>query len=146
MPISNEFVKIARVNAQQAGVEVDFRQGNASEIPLRDQTFDFTFCSWSFKNFKKPLNVLNEMYRALKPGATALIIDLNRDAPNLEWNKYASNSGLKGVAALFMKTAFRIQRSGAYSKSEFSELIQKTHFERYDIQAVGINLYVYLFK
>ena len=146
LDISHEFVKIARVNARQAGVEVDFQQGNASAISFPDKTFNFTFCSWSFKNFKEPLKVLNEMYRVLKPGATALIIDLNRDAPNLEWSRYASKSGIKGVAAFFMKTAFQIQRSGAYSKSEFSELIQKTSFERYDIQTVGINLYVYLFK
>ena len=144
--ISNELVKIARVNAQQAGVGVDFLQGNTSAIPLPDRTFDFIFCLWSFKNFKEPLKVLNEMHRVLKAGATALIIDLNHDATNFEWNRYVSNSGMKGMAALFMKIAFRIQRSGAYSKSEFSELIQKTPFERSDIQSVGINFYAYLFK
>jgi hypothetical protein len=45
-----------------------------------------------------------------------------------------------------MKLAFRIQRSGAYSKSNFVELIKNTPFQRHDIQDVGINLYVYLFK
>lgn len=146
LDISHEFVKIARDNAQLARVEVDFQQGNASAMSFPDKAFDFAFCSWSFKNFKEPLKVLNEMYRVLKPGATALIIDLNHHASNLEWSRYASNSGFKGVAGLFMKTAFQIQRSGAYSEGDFSGLIQKTSFEKYDVQTVGINLYVYLFK
>lgn len=146
LDISNDLVNIARRNAQQAGVKIDFRHGNASAIPLPDQAFDFTFCSWSFKNFKEPVKALNEMYRVLKPGGKSLIIDLNPDVTNLEWDRYASDSGIRGVTALFMKLAFRIQKSGAYSNIEFSELIQNTPFKRNEMQAVGINLHVYLFK
>ena len=146
LDISHDLIEIARTHAQQAGVKVDFLQGNASAIQFPDMAFDFIFCSWAIKNFMEPLKVLNEMYRALKPGGTALIIDLNHDAASQEWNRYASSLGLKGMTALFMKLAFRIQRSGAYSKSQFVELIKNTSFQRYNIQEVGINLYVYLFR
>jgi ubiquinone/menaquinone biosynthesis C-methylase UbiE len=146
LDISNDLVKIARMNARQAGVKVDFLQGNASSIQFPDRSFDFIFCSWAIKNFMEPQKVLHEMYRALKPGGTTLIIDLNHDAPSQEWNRYSSSLGIKGMTALIMKLAFRIQRSGAYSKSQFVELIKNTPFQRYDIQDIGINLYVYLFK
>jgi ubiquinone/menaquinone biosynthesis C-methylase UbiE len=146
LDISNDFVNIARRNAQQAGVEVDFRQGNASAIPLPDNAFDFTFCSWSFKNFKEPLKVLKEMYRVLKPGGKAWIVDLNHDVTGSEWNRYASERGIRGATAWFMRLAFCIQKSGAYSRSELSEFIQNTSFERCELQAVGINLYIHLFK
>jgi ubiquinone/menaquinone biosynthesis C-methylase UbiE len=144
LDISNDLIQIARSNAQQAGVKVDFLQGNASNLQFPDTSFDFIFCSWAIKNFREPQKVLNEMYRVLKPGGTALIIDLNHDAASQEWNKYSSSLGLKGMTALFMKLAFRIQRSGAYSKSKFVELIRNTPFQKVDIQEVGINLYVYL--
>jgi ubiquinone/menaquinone biosynthesis C-methylase UbiE len=146
LDISNDLVKIARTNARQAGVKVDFLQGNASSIQFPDMFFDLVFCSWAIKNFREPQKVLNEMHRVLKPGGSALIIDLNHDAPGQEWNRYSSILGLAGMTALFMKVAFKIQRSGAYSKSKFVELIKDTPFQRYDIQDVGINLYVYLFK
>src|SRR4030095_15233587 len=146
LDISNDLIKIARTNAEQVGVKVDFLQGNASSIQFPDMSFDFVFCSWAIKNFMEPQNALNEMYRVLKPGGTVLIIDLNHDAASQEWDRYASSLGLKGMTALFMKLAFRIQRSGAYSKSKFVELIKNTPFQRHDIQEMGINLYVFLFK
>ena len=146
LDISNDLVKIARTNARQAGVKVDFVQGNASSIQFPDMSFDFIFCSWAIKNFMEPQKVLNEMYRVLKPGGTTLIIDLNHDAAGQEWNRYSSSLGIKGMTALMMKLAFRIQRSGAYSQGKFVEQIKNTPFQRVDIQDVGINLYVYLFK
>ena len=146
LDISNDLIAIARTNAAQAGVKVDFRQGNASSLQFPDQSFDFIFCSWAIKNFMAPQKVLDEMYRVLKPGGKALIIDLNHDAASQEWDRYSSSLGLKGMAALFMKLAFRIQRSGAYSKGKFVELIENTPFRRYDIQDIGINLYVYLHR
>ena len=146
LDISNDLVKIARTNAEQAGVKVDFLQGNASSIQFPDMSFDFVFCSWAIKNFMEPQKALSEMYRVLKPGGTVLIIDLNHDVASQEWDKYASSLGLKGMTALFMKLAFRIQRSGAYSKSKFVELIKNTPFQRRDIQEMGINLYLFLFK
>jgi len=146
LDLSNDLIKIARTNAQQAGVQVDFLQGNAASIRFPDRSFDFIFCSWAIKNFREPQKVLDEMYRVLKPGGTALIIDLNHDASSQEWNQYSSSLGLKGMTALFMKLAFRIQRSGAYSKSKFLEIIKDTPFQRHTIQTVGINLYVSLFR
>ena len=146
LDISNDIIELARMNAKQAGVMVDFQQGNASALQFPDMTFDFVFCSWAIKNFKDPQNAIHEMNRVLKPGGTALIIDLNHEAASGEWDRYSSGLGLAGANALFMKLAFQIQRSGAYSKSRFVELVKDTPFPRFEIQETGINLYLYLFK
>ncbi len=146
LDISDDLIRIARSNAESAGVKVDFRQGNASAMDFPDAAFDLVFCSWAIKNFMEPVKVLNEMYRVLKPGGTALIVDLNHEAAGQDWNRYAASLGLTGMTSLFMKLAFRIQRSGAYSKSKFVELIDATPFQRHEIQEVGINLYVYLLR
>src|SRR5439155_26259799 len=76
LDISQDFVEIARRNAQDAGVEVAFQQGNASAMPFPDHTFDFIICTAAFKNFKEPLKALGEMYRVLKPKGSCLIIDM----------------------------------------------------------------------
>ncbi|EMS72704.1 class I SAM-dependent methyltransferase [Ruminiclostridium cellobioparum] len=51
--ISADFVEIEKHNAREAGVNVDFRQGNASALPLPDSAFDFIICSAAFKTFLK---------------------------------------------------------------------------------------------
>jgi len=144
--ISNDLVEIAHTNARTAGVEVRFLQANASAMPFPDDVFDLVFCSWSIKNFMEPTRVLNEMYRVLRRGGAALVVDLNRNAAGQDWRSYSSGRGLTGLTALSMGLAFRIQKSGAYSKDQFEELISATPFHGQDIQSNGINLHVWLSK
>jgi len=147
MDISQDFVDIARENARQEHVNVEFLQGNASEIPLPDATFDFIVCSAAFKNFKEPLKALNEMFRVLRPGATALVIDMNANASNQQINALTESMGVKGIEALFMKLTFKyFLRKGAYTRNGFKNLISKTPFARHDIRGEGIVFYVYLQK
>ena len=80
LDISKSFVQIARRNAQAAGLQIDFREGNASALPFEDASFDFTFCQAAFKNFSQPVMAIAEMYRVLRPGGTAVIVDMRNDA------------------------------------------------------------------
>src|ERR1700733_3066891 len=55
LDISHTFVDIARRNAADAGVKVDFRRGNAAGMPLESGSFDFLLCRAAFKNFTEPV-------------------------------------------------------------------------------------------
>lgn len=80
MDISHDFIEITRHNAGEEGVKVEFRQGNAAQIPYPDATFDFKVCTAAFKNFKEPLKALTKMHRVLKQGGTIMIGDMSRKA------------------------------------------------------------------
>src|SRR5438477_5515476 len=98
LDISPTFIEIAQVKAKEAGVDIDFRLGNASHMPLADDLFDFIVCSAAFKNFSEPVQALDEMLRVLKPGRKALIMDLRPDASFEEINKtLRKNMDLIGV-------------------------------------------------
>ena len=147
LDISQDFVEIARRNAQDAGVEVAFQQGNASAMPFPDHTFDFIICTAAFKNFKEPLKALGEMYRVLKQKGICLIIDMNRNVSNREIEVLTKNMGVKGREALFMKLTFKyFLRIGAYTKDGFISLISKTSFKEYEIQEEGVGFHIYLRK
>jgi ubiquinone/menaquinone biosynthesis C-methylase UbiE len=147
LDISKDFVEIARRNAKEAGVEVEFRHGNVADIPFPDDTFDFIICTAAFKNFKDPLRALGEMYRVLKPKSTALIIDMNRNASDKQIQEYTEKMEAKVMDKLFMKLIFKyFLRNGAYTKGEFINLISKTAFKEYDIKEEEIGFYVYLYK
>jgi ubiquinone/menaquinone biosynthesis C-methylase UbiE len=147
LDISKDFVEIARKNAKAAGVEVDFREGNAAEIFSPDNRFDFIICTAAFKNFKEPLEALNEMHRVLKTGGTALIIDMNKNASKEQLEACTREMGEKGLEAFFMQVTFKyFLKKGAYSKDEFMSLISQTEFKNYDVKEKDISLYVYLRK
>jgi ubiquinone/menaquinone biosynthesis C-methylase UbiE len=68
LDISHTFVEIARENARQAGVSVDFQQGDASRMPFAERSFDLIICQAAFKNFRRPGKAIDEMYRVLRDG------------------------------------------------------------------------------
>ncbi len=147
LDISRDFVDIAIHNARDAGFNIDFRQGNVSAIPFPDGSFDFIICTAAFKNFKEPLKALYEMWGVLKPGATALIVDMNREATNEQINTLTQSMGVLGIEALFMKLTFKyFLRKGAYTKEQICRLISETPFRKSDIKEGGVGFYMYLEK
>jgi ubiquinone/menaquinone biosynthesis C-methylase UbiE len=147
LDISETFVEIARANAAEAGVRIDFRRGNASSMPFGDGTFDFLLCRASFKNFSEPKRALEEMYRVLKPGGQALIIDLRRDASVGSINEAVNATNVGLVNGIITKLTFRFMLlKRAYTKSEFEELISATKFHDAEVREDLIGLEIYLSK
>jgi ubiquinone/menaquinone biosynthesis C-methylase UbiE len=100
-------------------------------MPFPDNSFDFIICIAAFKNFKEPFKALIQMYRVLKSGGTALIVDMNRDVSNQQINDYIESTYTRGMSRLFMKLIFKyFLRNGAYTKDEFTSLISKTAFKQ----------------
>ncbi len=143
LDISSDLIRICRRNAEEAGVQIDFREGNVSGMPFQSETFDFIVCVLAFKNFKEPAKALEEMYRVLKPGGTALIIDLDRRASLKATKRVAEQMGLKGMTAY---VAGAIQRSGSYSRKEFESFISRTRFNKCEIRNTDTGFSIYLSK
>src|SRR6266481_5525681 len=147
LDISKTFVEIARANAARAGMRVDFRRGNVSDMPLGDRTFNFVLCRAAFKNFSEPKRALQEMYRVLKPGGQALIIDLRRDASRESIRHAVDAMNLGAVNRVITKMTFRFMLlKRAYTKSEFEELISETKFDGIEIRDDLIGLEIWLTK
>jgi ubiquinone/menaquinone biosynthesis C-methylase UbiE len=147
LDISETFVKIARVNAENAGVRVEFRRGNASAMPFADDSFDFLLCRAAFKNFSEPERALEEMHRVLKPGGQALIIDLRRDTSLESINEAINNMKLGAVNGVITKFTFRCMLlKRAYTKSEFEKMIARTNFRDVQIREDLIGLEILLSK
>jgi ubiquinone/menaquinone biosynthesis C-methylase UbiE len=147
LDISETFVEIARANAAQANVRVNFRRGNASDMPFGNEAFDFIVCRAAFKNFSEPARALVEMHRVLRPGGHALIIDLRRDASK-ESIKQAVNAMRVGtVNRIIARLTFRFMLlKRAYTKMEFESMISTTKFRNAEIREDSIGLEVSLSK
>jgi ubiquinone/menaquinone biosynthesis C-methylase UbiE len=147
MDISASFVQIARAKAQEAGVAVDFQRGNASAMPFDGDTFDFIVCCAAFKNFTEPVQAIQEMHRVLKPGGTALIVDLRRDASPDEIASEIKSMGLNAVNAWLTKQTFKhVLLKNAYTRDEIRRMVAQTAFTRLDIGEDPIGMDIWLKK
>ena len=147
LDISRTFVEIARRNAFEAGVRVDFREGNASRMPFENESFDFLLCRAAFKNFSDPAPALKEMYRVLKPGGQALIIDLRRDAPQESIAEAVEQMHLGAVNSFITKMTFRFMLlKRAYTKGDFERMVAETPFGAAEIRENVVEMEIVLSK
>jgi ubiquinone/menaquinone biosynthesis C-methylase UbiE len=124
LDISKTFVELARKNAAQAGVRVEFRSGNASEMPFGENSFDLLVCRAAFKNFSEPEKALREMRRVLRPGGTGVIMDLRRDTSMTEIQRYIDRMDLSAWNRWVTRLTFRFMLlKRAYTKRELERML-----------------------
>ena len=147
LDLSQSMVTISRRNAEQAGVAVDFRQGNSSSLPFPQEAFDFLVCRAAFKNFAQPVRALQEMHRVLRPGGRALIIDLRRNASPKEIGQGVDAMGLSLVNRIITKLTFRfLLLRSAYARQHLEAMLTQTQFRETRIDESGIGFEIWMTK
>jgi ubiquinone/menaquinone biosynthesis C-methylase UbiE len=147
LDISKSFVRIATENAANAGVAVTFREGNASALPFDANSFDFVYCRAAFKNFSEPVEAINEMYRVLKPGGMAVIVDLRKDASLEAIEAAVKGMGLGRINSLVTKWIFKhMLLKRAYAQDDFRQMAGQTPFNTCEIEGDLIGQEVSLHK
>lgn len=145
--ISKSFVKIAKRHAAEAGLKIDFREGNASAMPFADEIFDFTFCQAAFKNFSEPVKAIAEMHRVLKPNGMAVIVDMRRDASTEDIEQEVKGMGLDAFNKFMVKWTFdHLLLKSAYSIDEMKTMVAQTPFASCTIDVKGVGFQAWLKK
>lgn len=141
LDISHSFVRMARENAAEAGVEVEFRQGNASSMPFESASFNFVYCRAAFKNFGEPIRAIGEMYRVLRPGGRAVISDLRRDATLGDIDAAVGEMGLGRIGSAMTRWIFKhslLKR--AYRPEDFRLMASRTPFGSCEVETAAIGM------
>jgi ubiquinone/menaquinone biosynthesis C-methylase UbiE len=146
LDISRTFVGIAKENARQAGVSVDFQQGDASSMPFAEGSFDRIVCQAAFKNFSRPSKALDQMHRVLRDGGTAVIQDMRKDASDATIHKEVIAMRLGPVNAFMTRRTLGMLRRRAYTKEQFERLATASAFGGCEIETSGIGMEVRLKK
>ena len=143
LDISHTLVRVATEQARAEGVEIDFRLGNASEMPFENETFDFIYCSAAFKNFSEPMGALNEMFRVLRPDGEARIDDLSRECSLDEIDRFLEHSGRGWIDTWMTKLVFRsVLLKRAYTREQFVRMSEQSGFGGCRIEQAGIGMSV----
>jgi ubiquinone/menaquinone biosynthesis C-methylase UbiE len=139
---SATFVELATAGARDSGVDVEFRVGDAADMPFHADSFDLVVTQAAFKNFARPALALEEFYRVLHPGGTAVIEDMNKDASASEIAQEVQGMGLGRGGAAITKVILSRLRRRAYSRSQFEQLVAHSSFRSCEITSEGIGLQV----
>jgi ubiquinone/menaquinone biosynthesis C-methylase UbiE len=143
--ISRTFIGIANANAEKAGLDIAFEEADAADLPYPANGFDFIFCRAAFKNFSRPLAALNEMYRVLKPGCDAVIMDLRKDFSAQDLNSYLNGKG--AVNAALIKLIFNtLLKKRAYTQQGIAQLAAQSQFRQADLRMDTIGFELWLHK
>jgi ubiquinone/menaquinone biosynthesis C-methylase UbiE len=144
--ISRTFVQIGNENAREAGVSIDFRQGDAAVMPFEAESFDLIVCQAAFKNFVHPASALDEMHRVLRSGGTAVIQDMSSDASHADIEEEVRKMQLGWWSSFTTKATLEMLRRRAYSPARFQGLAAESSFKTCEIKKDGIGLDVRLRK
>ena len=146
LDISHTFVEIASENALHQRVRVDFRQGDAAQMPFAASTFDLIVCQAAFKNFPLPLSALGEMHRVLCAGGGAVIQDMSHDATHADIDHEVKAMDLGWWSTFTTRATLETLKRRAYSSAQLQRLVAQSPFQTCEITIQGIGLEVGLKK
>jgi SAM-dependent methyltransferase len=65
---------VARRQSEAEGLDIEWRQGSAQELPFANGSFDLVLCQHGLQFFPDKLGAVSEMYRVLAAGGQAVIV------------------------------------------------------------------------
>ena len=73
--LSPAMLELARRHADDLGVNVDLREGDAEQLPFADASSDTVVCALGLCSIPRPDVAIREMARVLVPGGSLLLLD-----------------------------------------------------------------------
>jgi len=128
LDISAGMVAIAQKNL--AGTGADLRVGNIRTSPYENDFFDLVTSTGSFYLWNNPRESLDEIYRIIKPGHSAVIFDSHKDFDPVHL-KQLMRENLRGEGWIKRKLMPRLllkQLGMTYTVEEVTEIVHQTQF------------------
>lgn len=122
---TEQMLEKAKVRCAKAGLQnVEFRQGDAEKLPFDDARFDGVVTRLAIHHFAAPQRALQEMFRVLRPGGTAVIVDIVSSEDAAESNLHNAIERLRDPSHTRMLPASELERS--ISQAGFQDLDAST--------------------
>jgi ubiquinone/menaquinone biosynthesis C-methylase UbiE len=143
LDLSPDMVKIASLMASREGLtNVDFKPGNAGQLPFGDLEFDLVISTLSFHHWKEPEAAFGEIYRVLRVGGEAWIYDIPRKVNPQVWKDLKKRYGFFAQAFMHLHTF----TEPFYDEKTLGELAKSSQFRKFEIDYNQLTYRLRLYK
>ena len=124
--IDDGMLEVARERARDVHPAIEWREGDASDLPFSDGAFDAVFCQQGLQLFDDPVAALEEMRRVLSPDGVAVLAVWRsvEYSPGYVVLADALDRHLEEGAGAMMRSPF-----DAWDTTELPELVQDAGFD-----------------
>ena len=135
--LNDGMLEMARTQAEKIGAKVEWRQGDAEELPFADGSFDVALCQQGLQFFPDKVAALREMHRILKSGGR-LVVSVVR---SLEHNPLMDTQ-IEPLKHYLGDEAANVQRAvcSLGDADELRRLHADAGFQDIDIQVVSLTI------
>jgi ubiquinone/menaquinone biosynthesis C-methylase UbiE len=125
--VNDAMLAVARTVSTDARPPIEWREGDAANLPFPDRHFDAVFCQQAVQFFSAPLTALREMRRLLAAGGRAAISVCRpiEFCPEYQTLADALERWVGAEAAAMMRSPF-----SRWSVAELKALVASAGFER----------------
>lgn len=123
LDISQNMVELATRNSKDYGFtdRVEYIIGDACEMPFEDAYFDAAFSTGSLHEWARPVEIINEISRVLKPGGRYCIVDMKRNMNPFVRSFLWTMAGPRQIRPYLISSI-----NAAYTRDELAELLSGT--------------------
>jgi ubiquinone/menaquinone biosynthesis C-methylase UbiE len=126
--ISPAMIRFAKNNAKEYKINADYVEGNCTQMPFDNESFDTVISNGSLHEWESPILAFNEINRVLRKGGHYCITDLRRDVqPAKKLMVYLSTKPKE------MRPGFITSLNAAYTISELTELLRNTNLKNFTV-------------
>lgn len=153
--MSEDMIKIARKNAEKAGVgdRVEFKVRSAYDTGFENNSVDLVVSTGTVHHLSQPLVAFNEMYRILKHGGEAWLFDGRKDATRAEFEETVRSLDIEKDIPVPLQIMERIwprihvgYKTDVFYSGKIGKAIKESLFEKYTITAEGAFIRIELRK
>lgn len=133
LDLSSAQVKRASNRAAAAGVQTEYFQGSALDLPFKPETFDLVYSVASIKHWPDYRAGLKECLRLVKPGGLLIIAEVDKNCSRDVVAAFVSNFQLPSFIRPLALMLFRIFVSGrSLTLNDADKLFAALPVKKYD--------------
>jgi ubiquinone/menaquinone biosynthesis C-methylase UbiE len=140
--VFEDMIRTAELAVDRAGLSdrIELLQDDVHAMRLPVGFADILVSRSTLHHWSDPVGALREIYRVLKPGGTALIVDVRRDAPESAVREFNQLREKAGLSASFLAEKYTAPEVAVFAEKAGLKAVSSVDVGADGLTALGLSL------